>query len=433
MTTQHMIADGPNWSAELEFAAETLRSGGLVALPTETVYGLGANALDGAAVLRIFAAKGRPADNPLIVHIAEIQELDGLVTEVSDKARCLMAAFWPGPLTLVMRRTSNVPDAVTAGLDTVGVRMPAHPVALALIRAAGVPIAAPSANRSGKPSPTLALHVAEDMDGRIDIIVDGGACAVGLESTVVDVTVDPPMILRPGGVTREMMEQVVGLVEVDPALRTAGLGDLNPALCAADQRDVNLASNTDVHGDVNPAMSATDQAELNPDEDGPVDRMHSDDVALFGPDGNLALTNSSHSITTAPRSPGMKYRHYAPEAHMTVFCGSTEAMALAIAEAIEAAKSSGQRVGVLCSEEMKSALHAINRAEMPDILLIAGLARQPETYAAGIFQALRAFDSNGRIGNTVDVIFAEGMTDAGIGHAVMNRLGKASGGRVVHV
>ena len=197
----------------LQLAADLLRSGQLVAFPTETVYGLGANALDSEAVPGIFAAKGRPADNPLIVHIHDRAQLDGLC-HVSDAARSLMDAFWPGPLTLIMPRKPAVPDAVTAGLDTVAVRMPSHPVAAALLRACDLPIAAPSANRSGRPSPTTAQHVLQDMDRRIPLILDGGPCQVGLESTVVDMAHDMPCILRPGGVTQAMLEAVLGEVSV---------------------------------------------------------------------------------------------------------------------------------------------------------------------------------------------------------------------------
>ena len=197
----------------LALAARLLREGRLVAFPTETVYGLGANALDAEAVKAIFAAKGRPADNPLIAHIWDRAQLEGLV-EIPDAAPALMDAFWPGPLTILMPRTSRVPDVVTAGLDTVAIRMPSHPVARAMLRACGLPIAAPSANRSGKPSPTTAEHVRVDMDGRIPLILDGGPCDVGLESTVIDVTHGTPTILRPGGVTQAMLERVLGRVEV---------------------------------------------------------------------------------------------------------------------------------------------------------------------------------------------------------------------------
>ena len=197
----------------LALAARLLREGRLVAFPTETVYGLGANALDAEAVKAIFAAKGRPADNPLIAHIWDRAQLEGLV-EIPDAAPALMDAFWPGPLTILMPRTSRVPDVVTAGLDAVAIRMPSHPVARAMLRACVLPIAAPSANRSGKPSPTTAEHVRVDMDGRIPLILDGGPCDVGLESTVIDVTHGTPTILRPGGVTQAMLERVLGRVEV---------------------------------------------------------------------------------------------------------------------------------------------------------------------------------------------------------------------------
>ena len=209
MNTQVLPAD----EASLALASRLLAEGQLVAFPTETVYGLGANALNAQAVPGIFAAKGRPADNPLIVHIWDRSQLSGLC-HVPEAALPLMDAFWPGPLTLIMPRKPAVPDAVTAGLDTVAVRMPSHPVAAALLKTCNLPIAAPSANRSGKPSPTTARHVLEDMDGRIPLIIDGGSCDVGLESTVVDVCHGRPCILRPGGVTRDMLEAVVGPVEV---------------------------------------------------------------------------------------------------------------------------------------------------------------------------------------------------------------------------
>lgn len=210
------MVDGP-----IERAAALIREGMTVAFPTETVYGLGANALDPGAVARIFAAKGRPADNPLIVHVAEPEEAEAIAI-VPPAARLLMKAYWPGPLTLVMRKKEIVPDAVTAGLDTVAVRMPAHPVALMLIRASGVPIAAPSANRSGRPSPTTAAHVLTDMAGRIPLILDGGPCSVGIESTVLDVSRNPAVLLRPGDVTPAMIGKVLGSsVEIPAAMLRA--------------------------------------------------------------------------------------------------------------------------------------------------------------------------------------------------------------------
>ena len=186
-------------------AAEILKSGGLVAFPTETVYGLGANALDAQAVLSIFAAKERPADNPLIVHVHDRDQLPAFCT-VSAPAERLMDAFWPGPLTMLFEKKESIPPEVTAGLPTVAVRMPSHPVAYAMLKECGLPVAAPSANRSGRPSPTSAKHVMEDMQGRIPLILDGGSCDVGLESTVLDLCHGQPTILRPGGITREMLE-----------------------------------------------------------------------------------------------------------------------------------------------------------------------------------------------------------------------------------
>ena len=199
-------------------AAKLLQNGELVAFATETVYGLGADAMNADAVKKIFEAKGRPSDNPLIVHIYDQNQLYELVEEVSDDAKHLMDAFWPGPLTIILPKKENVPDATTGGLLTVAVRMPDHPAAQAVLRASNVPIAAPSANLSGKPSPTTAKDVFEDMNGRIPMLIDGGDCQVGVESTVVDMTRKPAMILRPGGVTREMMEEVIGQVEVHQAI-----------------------------------------------------------------------------------------------------------------------------------------------------------------------------------------------------------------------
>lgn len=200
-------------------AGEILKKGGLVAIPTETVYGLAANALDGNAVARIFQAKGRPMDNPLIVHIAGIEELDPLVAFVPSTVYDLAEAFWPGPLTIILEKSDLIPDEVSAGLDTVAVRMPAHPVARKIIRAAGVPLAAPSANTSGKPSPTTAKHVLDDLDEKVEAVLDGGACSVGVESTVITLATRHPRVLRPGKVTPEELSAVLGEdVEIDDAV-----------------------------------------------------------------------------------------------------------------------------------------------------------------------------------------------------------------------
>ncbi len=204
----------------IDLVASSLRGGDVAAVPTETVYGLAANALDGTCVKKIFAAKGRPADNPLIVHIARFEQIEelSLVREIPEKAYALASAFWPGPLTIIMKKGGAVPSEVTAGLDTVAVRMPSHPVIRALIERAELPLAAPSANTSGAPSPTTALHVLHDMDGKIPYIIDGGECAVGVESTVITLAGDTPVLLRPGGVTLEQLEDVIGRVEVSDAV-----------------------------------------------------------------------------------------------------------------------------------------------------------------------------------------------------------------------
>ncbi|MCI0765265.1 L-threonylcarbamoyladenylate synthase [Bacillus sp. TL12] len=204
---------------QLQEAARLLRENEAIAFPTETVYGLGANAMNDEAIAKIFEAKGRPSDNPLIVHIGAKSQLGEIVREITPVAEVLMKHFWPGPLTIILPKKDGISEKVTAGLDTVGVRMPDHPVALALIEAANVPVAAPSANRSGRPSPTLAHHVYEDLNGKIAGIVDGGATGVGVESTVVDCTSEVPTILRPGGITKEQLEEVIGTVSLDPALK----------------------------------------------------------------------------------------------------------------------------------------------------------------------------------------------------------------------
>ncbi len=202
----------------VEQAAKIIREGGLVGMPTETVYGLAANALDAGAVAKIFTAKGRPQDNPLIVHISGFEQIGRLTRNLPESAKRLAAAYWPGPMTMVLEKSDLIPGIVSANLPTVGIRFPSHPVAQALITAAGVPIAAPSANRSGLPSTTTAQHVMRDMDGRIDAVLDGGPCGVGVESTIVTLAADPPRLLRPGGITLEQLRAVLGRVDVDRAV-----------------------------------------------------------------------------------------------------------------------------------------------------------------------------------------------------------------------
>ena len=347
--TQVFTVDTANPDPEaLRPAADTIRAGGLVAFPTETVYGLGANATDAEAVARIFVAKGRPADNPLIVHVAEKAAVYQVASSVSAAAARLMERFWPGPLTLVLPRVQTIPDNVTCGLATVGVRMPDHPVALALIRAAGVPVAAPSANLSGRPSPTTAEHVMEDLGDRIDMIIDGGETGVGLESTVLDLTVDPPVLLRPGGVTVEQLCEELGPINIDRS----------------------------VHG--------TEAGE-------------------------------------APRSPGMKYAHYAPRAKVILFDGPVLHMQERINDLLYEYREEGRRVGILCAAQSRGVYQA-------PIVLEYGSREDLAGIASDLFSTLRAFDRH-----AVDVILAEGVPSHGIGLAIMNRLRRAAAGQVVEV
>lgn len=327
-------------------AGRVIRAGGLVVFPTETVYGLGANGLDGEAVAKIFEAKGRPNDNPLILHVAKKSDVRPLWVKIPDTARLLMDEFWPGPLTLVYLKSSIVPDAVTAGLDTVAVRMPEHRTALALIRAAGVPIAAPSANLSGKPSPTRIEHVLEDMDGRVDVMLDGGPCSVGVESTVLSL-VGTPTILRPGGVTKEMLESVIGTVKVAHAV-------------------------------------------LNP--------LGENEVAA---------------------SPGMKYRHYAPDCEVVVAEGSPRRAASIINREYSLAESEGKNCIIFATEQTKSYYKGKK-------YVIIGDRDMPASLCASLFAALR--DESGG----TDIIFAEAIPAREQGLAYMNRLLRASGFTVLN-
>lgn len=326
---------------KISAAARILRQGGLVGVPTETVYGLGANGMDPEAVKRIFEAKGRPQDNPLILHIPGQQWLPRYCADVPPLAYVLARKFWPGPLTMILKRRPEVPDVTTAGLDTVGVRCPNHPVTLAIIREAGVPIAAPSANSSGRPSCTTAQDVLEDMDGKIEGVVDGGPCSVGVESTILDLTVTPPRLLRPGGLPLEALEQLIGPITVDKAV-TAAL------------------------------------------EEG-----------------------------EQPRAPGMKYRHYAPKAPVTVVTGAPELSARLIQ------RMAGPGSGVICFEEY-AGLFSEQKVQS------LGLSGDKQTQAQRVFDALRAFDSS-----DVTEIYAQCPDNRGLGLAIGNRLKKAAGFHVI--
>ena len=343
MKTKYFHITSPDQEEDIRTAAAILRAGGLAGIPTETVYGLGANGLDGAAVGRIFQAKGRPQDNPLILHIPEAEWLRRYCKNIPPAAWRLAERFWPGPLTMILQRKVNVPNAVTCGLDTVGVRCPDHPVTLAIIRAAGVPVAAPSGNLSGRPSPTCARHMEEDMDGKIDAIVDGGPCGVGVESTIVDLTAPVPRLLRPGGLPLEDLRAVLGEVAVDRAV-------LSP---------------------------------LDPGE--------------------------------KPRAPGMKYRHYAPRAPVTVVSGEGRRTARYIR------RNLGDHTGVICFEEYRDQFPGCQVRSI-------GSAQDRGEQARRVFDALRSFD-----GTDVTAIFAQCPGDGGLGLAVANRLKKAAGFQVVEL
>ncbi|MCC8127961.1 MAG: threonylcarbamoyl-AMP synthase [Clostridiales bacterium] len=334
---------------ELEEAAGILREGGLVAFPTETVYGLGANALDETASAKIYAAKGRPSDNPLIAHISSIGELEPLTEQVPDAGRRLAEMFWPGPLTMIFPKSSRVPYTTTGGLDTVAVRMPSDPVANRLIALAGVPIAAPSANTSGRPSPTRAEHVWEDMNGKIEMILDGGPVGIGVESTIVDVSGEMPVLLRPGAVTMEMLTEVLGEMAVDPAIE-------------------------------------------GPPREG-----------------------------LRPKAPGMKYRHYAPRAEMTIVEGDPMRVAHEINQRVRDNLLMGKRTGVICTDETRALYEA-------GLIRSVGVRAKEETIAHNLFAVLREFDELG-----ADVIFSESFAGDHLGLAIMNRLTKAAGYRIIRV
>lgn len=329
--------------ADAAAAARVISSGGLLGIPTETVYGLGANGLDAAAVGAIFAAKGRPQDNPLILHVPDAGWLERYCRDIPAVAYALADQFWPGPLTMILRRKPLVPDAVTAGLDTVGMRCPDCAVTREIIALADVPVAAPSGNASGRPSPTTAAAMLEDMDGKIDAIVDAGPCQVGVESTIIDLTVTPPRLLRPGGVTLEELEDALGEVAVDEAVRRL--------------------------------MAPGEQ----------------------------------------PKAPGMKYRHYAPQAPVTVVKGDPNETAGYIVARM------GDKSGVICFDEYAGYF----RGHLVEAI---GPAADQAQQARRIFDALRAFDHA-----DVTDIWAQSPTDTGLGLAVTNRLNKAAGFHIIEL
>jgi L-threonylcarbamoyladenylate synthase len=334
----------------IQIAAGIIKRGGLVAFPTETVYGLGADALNPNAVKALFKAKKRPPDNPPIVHVSNLETVYKLTKDIPREAELLIERFWPGPLTLIFKRSEIVPEVTVSGLDTIAIRMPKHNVALALIRESGCPIAAPSANLAGRPSPTTAQHVLEDLNGRIDAILDAGPTKIGIESTVLDLTVKPPQILRPGGISYETLKEILGDVELHPA----------------------------------------------------------------------AIAESKISLKEA-RSPGLKHRHYAPKARMVIVEGDLRAIIEKVTELTDFYKRKGMKVGVLATNETV----ALYRA---DVVKSLGNRKHLEEIAKNLFRLLREFDAEG-----VNIIIAEGVPAEGLGLAIMNRLRKASGYRIIKV
>lgn len=345
-------SDGKPFSGEeeeaLRRAGEIIQGGGLVAFPTETVYGLGGDGLNRESARKIYAAKGRPSDNPLIIHICRLEDIYSIVREFPEAAVKAAEAFWPGPLTMILPKADRVPDETTGGLDTVAVRFPSHPVAVRLIDYGGGYVAAPSANLSGKPSPTVAKYVIEDMDGRIDMILDGGEGRLGLESTIVDMTVTPPRILRPGFITREKLESLLGEIDID--------------------------------------------------------------VTITRPDS-----------AAPPKAPGMKYRHYAPRGELTIVEGAPGRVIAYVNEAVAADRAAGGKTGVLAAGDFLDCYHA-------DVVKCVGNREEEEGIAHNLFTALREFDDEG-----VTRIYSESFHSQGLGQAIMNRLLKAAGHRVVRL
>lgn len=330
-------------------AAQIIRRGGLVAFPTETVYGLGADGMSEDAARKIYAAKGRPTDNPLILHIADRKDLERITDKVTEDADKLMTCFWPGPLTLIFEKRKEVPYGITGGLETVAVRMPAHPAIRELIRRSGTAIAAPSANTSGRPSPTMAEHVWEDMAGKIDMLIDGGSVGIGLESTIVDMTVDPPMLLRPGYITVPMLKRVIEQLQIDPSL----MEEAAPGV--------------------------------------------------------------------KPKAPGMKYRHYAPKAELTIVEGELDKAAEEIERLAEEKRRQGYRTGIIATEETRKFYHG------EDVRII-GTRQDEETIARHLFAVLREFDELG-----TQYIFSEAFSQQDLGQAIMNRLLKAAGHQIIRL
>ena len=388
METKRIVIEERNHikDEELKEAASILRSGGLVAFPTETVYGLGGNALDEDAARKIYAAKGRPSDNPLIAHVSCVEEVAPLVKEIPEAGRKLMEAFWPGPLTMIFPKSEKVPYGTTGGLDTVAIRMPDDPVANRLIALAGVPVAAPSANTSGRPSPTTADHVWQDMNGRIDMIIDGGPVGIGVESTIVDVSSAVPAVLRPGAITMEMLEEVLGEVSVDPAI----LGPLS--------------------ADVRPKAPGMKYKHYAPKAD----------LTLVEPGTGTERESGAEQVTGAEQKTGADWNTgAAPETGLDET--QLQAMIRKVRELSREKIEAGYKVGVICTDESRG---CYTDGEVRSI----GARKSQASVAHNLYALLREFDDLG-----VDYIFSESFPKDHLGQAIMNRLSKAAGYKIVKV
>lgn len=368
---------------ELFQAARILREGGLVAFPTETVYGLGGNGLNADAARKIYAAKGRPSDNPLIAHISCMEELEPLVREIPEAGRLLAEKYWPGPLTMIFPKSDLVPYSTTGGLDTVAVRMPSDPIANRLIRLAGVPVAAPSANTSGRPSPTTADHVWQDMNGKIEMIVDGGPVGIGVESTIVDVSGPVPTILRPGAITQEMLDELFGHVAVDPAI-------------------------------------------LGPMKEGVRPKAPGMKYKHYAPKGELTLIQLKDETIKELYTPGSRLssqvsRMMADSGKNWKLDMESFYMAWKVNEAAVRMEQTGARVGVICTDEtMDEYTAAVKRS--------IGRRSSQDSVAHNLYAVLRDFDDLG-----VDYIYSESFADTDLGSAIMNRLNKAAGYHILMV
>ena len=388
METKRIIIEDRNHikDEELKEAARILRSGGLVAFPTETVYGLGGNALDEDAARKIYAAKGRPSDNPLIAHVSCVEEVEPLVKEIPEAGRKLMEAFWPGPLTMIFPKSEKVPYGTTGGLDTVAIRMPDDPVANRLIALAGVPVAAPSANTSGRPSPTTADHVWQDMNGRIDMIIDGGPVGIGVESTIVDVSSAVPAVLRPGAITMEMLEEVLGEVSVDPAI----LGPLS--------------------ADVRPKAPGMKYKHYAPKAD----------LTLVEPGTGADRESGVEQVTGAEQKNGAD-RNTGADPETGLDETQLQAMIRKVRELSREKIEAGYKVGVICTDESRD---CYTDGEVRSI----GARKSQASVAHNLYALLREFDDLG-----VDYIFSESFPKDHLGQAIMNRLSKAAGYKIVKV